>query len=85
MIGWVAARQSPWLGAVTLAAYGLGLVVPLAIAGTLAARREQAPGAASFMQERVRLVSGLSLAVAGGFMLSMWTVRATWALFFPSL
>jgi len=85
MIGWVAAQQSPWLGALTLAAYGLGLVVPLAIAGTLAARGDQAPDPASLMQERLRLVGGVSLALAGGFMLSMWTVRATWALFFPSL
>lgn len=83
MIGWVAARQSAWLGAATLAAYGLGLVVPLAIAGTLAARGEQASGPSSELQERVRLIGGVSLAAAGGFMLSMWTVRATWALFFP--
>jgi hypothetical protein len=34
------------------------------------------------LQERVRLVGGVALAVAGGFMLSMWTLRATWALFF---
>jgi cytochrome c biogenesis protein CcdA len=85
MLGWVAAQQSPWLGALTLAAYGLGLVVPLAIAGTLTAGRGQAPGAvsAAVVQERVRLVGAVSLAAAGGFMLSMWTVRATWALFFP--
>jgi cytochrome c biogenesis protein CcdA len=83
MIGWVAAQQSAWLGAATLAAYGLGLVVPLAIAGTLAVRGEQASGPSSQLQERVRLVGGVSLAAAGGFMLSMWTVRATWALFFP--
>jgi cytochrome c biogenesis protein CcdA len=83
MIGWVAAQQSPWLGAVTLAAYGLGLVVPLALAGTLAARGERAASPSSSLQERVRLVGGVSLAAAGGFMLSMWTVRATWALFFP--
>jgi cytochrome c biogenesis protein CcdA len=82
MIGWVAAQQSPWLGAVTLAAYGLGLVVPLALAGTLAARGERASSPSSSLQERVRLVGGVSLAAAGGFMLSMWTVRATWALFF---
>src|SRR3989441_6553472 len=37
VIGWVAAQQSAWLGAVTLMAYGLGLMVPLAVAGTLAA------------------------------------------------
>lgn len=82
MLGWVAARQSPWLGAATLAAYGLGLVVPLAIAGTLAARGGRAPVEA--LQQRVRLVGGASLAMAGGFLLSMWTLRATWALFLPS-
>ncbi len=82
MIGWVAAQQSPWLGAVTLAAYGLGLMVPLAVAGTLAVRGGvSAPSEA--LQERVRLVGGAALALAGGFLLSMWTVRATWALFLP--
>src|SRR2546427_281776 len=79
VIGWVAARQSPWLGAITLMAYGLGLVVPLAVAGTLMARGDRCT---QVLQERVRLVGGVALAVAGGFMLSMWTVRATWALFF---
>jgi cytochrome c biogenesis protein CcdA len=80
VIGWVAARQSPWLGAVTLMAYGLGLVVPLAVAGTLLARGGRG---AQLLQERVRLVGGGALAVAGGFLLSMWTLRATWALFLP--
>ena len=84
MIGWVAARQSAWLGAVTLAAYGLGLVVPLAVAGTLAVGRGDAAGPSEAFQARVRLVGGVSLAVAGGFLLSMWTVRATWALFVSS-
>ena len=79
IIGWVAASQSPWLGAVTLMAYGLGLVVPLAVAGTLMARGDHRT---QVLQERVRLVGGVALAVAGGFMLSMWTLRATWALFF---
>src|SRR2546427_2872418 len=77
--GGVAASQSPWLGAVTLMAYGLGLVVPLAVAGTLMARGDHRT---QVLQERVRLVGGVALAVAGGFMLSMWTLRATWALFF---
>jgi len=83
MIGWVAARQSAWLGAVTLMAYGLGLMVPLAVLGTLAAARGEASAglATERMQERLRFVSGVSLAVAGGFLLSMWTLRATWALF----
>jgi len=82
VIGWVAAQQSAWLGAVTLMAYGLGLVVPLAILGTLAARGGTvgAIGSAD-LQARVRVFTGASLAVAGGFLLSMWTVRATWALF----
>ena len=81
MLGWVAAQASAWLGAITLAAYGLGLVVPLAIAGTLAVRGGAA--AQPQFQERLRVVGGVSLAVAGGFLLSMWTVRATWALFLP--
>ncbi len=82
MIGWVAAQQSAWLGAATLAAYGLGLMVPLAILGTLAAGRgERAGFDAAVWQERARRVSGASLALAGGFLLSMWTLRATWALF----
>src|SRR5439155_2624693 len=38
IIGWVAASQSPWLGAVALIAYGLGLVVPLPAARTVVAR-----------------------------------------------
>src|SRR2546422_6703940 len=80
IIGWVAARESPWLGAITLMAYGLGLMVPLAVAGTLVAR---GGAGAQVFQARVRLVGGVALAVAGGFLLSMWTVRATWALFFP--
>ena len=80
IIGWVAARESPWLGAITLMAYGLGLMVPLAVAGTLVARGGDG---AQVFQARVRLVGGVALAVAGGFLLSMWTVRATWALFFP--
>jgi cytochrome c biogenesis protein CcdA len=79
IVGWVAAQGSAWLGALTMAAYGLGLVVPLAIAGALAARGG-GPALPHF-QERLRVVGGVSLAVAGGFMLSMWTVRATWALF----
>ncbi|HSF07321.1 MAG TPA: hypothetical protein VLG10_16180 [Methylomirabilota bacterium] len=83
MIGWVAARQSAWLGAVTLAAYGLGLVVPLAVAGTLAVGRDDGTGPSEAFQARVRLVGGVSLAVAGGFLLSMWLLRATWALFVP--
>ena len=80
IIGWVAARQSAWLGAATLMAYGLGLMVPLAMVGTLLARGDSR---AQVLQERVRTVGGVALAVAGGFLLSMWTVRATWALFFP--
>jgi len=83
MIGWVAARQSAWLGAVTLAAYGLGLVVPLAVAGTLAVGRDESVAPSEAFQARVRLVGGVSLAVAGGFLLSMWVLRATWALFLP--
>ena len=31
--------------------------------------------------QRLRLVSGGALALAAGFLLSMWTLRATWALF----
>ena len=82
VIGWVAARQSAWLGAATLMAYGLGLVVPLAILGTLGARKHAVDAVASVeWQARVRIFTGASLAVAGGFLLSMWTVRATWALF----
>jgi cytochrome c biogenesis protein CcdA len=81
MIGWVAARESAWLGAVTLAAYGLGLMVPLAVAGTLAVGRDDGTGPSEAFQARVRLVGGVSLAVAGGFLLSMWGLRATWALF----
>jgi cytochrome c biogenesis protein CcdA len=85
MLGSIAARHSAWLGAVTMGAYGLGLMVPLAVAGTLAARRDAATRESlPTWQERVRIVGGASLAVAGGFMLSMWTLRATWALFFPS-
>jgi cytochrome c biogenesis protein CcdA len=79
IIGWIAARQSPWLGAITLMAYGVGLVLPLAVAGTLMTRGDRRT---QVLQERVRLVGGIGLAVAGGFMLSMWTLRATWALFF---
>lgn len=81
VIGWVAAQQSGWLGAATLMAYGLGLMVPLAIIGTLASRPDTAL-ATGRAQQRLRVVSGVSLALAGGFMLSMWSLRATWALFF---
>lgn len=83
VIGWVAAQQSAWLGALALIAYGVGLMVPLAIAGTLAAGR-LGPGddEAQVFQRRASVVGGVSLAVAGGFLLSMWTLRATWALFF---
>ncbi|HEV8641989.1 MAG TPA: hypothetical protein VGV13_12890 [Methylomirabilota bacterium] len=85
VIGWVAAQQSAWLGALTLMAYGLGLMVPLAVAGTLAAGRAGRAGAdALALQRRVSVVSGVSLALAGGFLLSMWTLRATWALFLPA-
>ncbi len=82
VIGWVASQRSAWLGAVTLMAYGLGLMVPLAIAGTLAAGRAGQTAVSERAQERLRVVSGGSLALAGGFLLSMWTLRATWALFF---
>ena len=81
VIGWVASQRSAGLGAVTLMAYGLGLMVPLAIAGTLAAAGTGRTAVSERTQERLRLVSGGSLALAGGFMLSMWTLRATWALF----
>ncbi len=82
VIGWVAAQRSAWLGAITLMAYGLGLMVPLAIAGTLAAGRGGRTALVSERaQERLRVVSGAGLALAGGFLLSMWTLRATWALF----
>ncbi len=82
VLGWVAAQQSAWLGAATLAAYGLGLMLPLAILSTAAARPAGAVVLASArMQERFRLVGGVSLALAGGFLLSIWTLRATWALF----
>lgn len=82
VIGWVAAQRSAWLGAITLMAYGLGLMVPLAIAGTLAAGRGGRTALISERaQERLRVVSGAGLALAGGFLLSMWTLRATWALF----
>src|SRR5918996_2577539 len=79
IIGWVAAQQSIWLGAATLMAYGLGLMLPLAVAGTLAVTPGAAATSAAF-QERVRLVGGASLAAAGGFMLAIWTLKATWAL-----
>lgn len=82
VIGWVASQRSAWLGAATLMAYGLGLMVPLAIAGTLAAGRAGLTVVSEHVQARLRVVSGASLALAGGFMLSMWTLRATWALFF---
>jgi cytochrome c biogenesis protein CcdA len=82
VIGWVASQRSAWLGSVTLMAYGIGLMVPLAIAGTLAAGRGGHAAISERTQERLRIVSGASLALAGGFMLSMWTLRATWALFF---
>jgi cytochrome c biogenesis protein CcdA len=81
VVGWVAARQSAGLGAITMAAYGLGLVVPLAVAGTLAVGRSDSADQSEAFQARVRLVGGVSLAVAGGFLLSMWALRATWALF----
>jgi cytochrome c biogenesis protein CcdA len=81
VIGWVASQRSAWLGAATLMAYGLGLMVPLAIAGTLAAGRTGQMALSERAQARLRVVSGASLALAGGFMLSMWTVRATWAVF----
>jgi cytochrome c biogenesis protein CcdA len=80
VIGWVAAQQSAWLGAVTLMAYGLGLVTPLAIAGSLASGRALVTRVAG-LQDRVALVSGVAMAVTGGFLLSMWALRATWALF----
>jgi cytochrome c biogenesis protein CcdA len=81
VIGWVAAQRSAWLGAATLMAYGIGLMVPLAIAVTLAAGHGGHAAISERTQERLRIVSGASLALAGGFMLSMWTLRATWALF----
>src|SRR5262245_13463487 len=81
VIGWVAAQQSVWLGAAVLMAYGLGLVVPLAVAGSLAAGRG-ALARASVLQDRLAVVTGVAMALTGGFMLSMWTLRATWALFF---
>ena len=81
VIGWVAAQRSAWLGAVTLMAYGVGLMVPLAIAGTMAAGRGDEAALTERTQQRLRIVSGAALALAGGFMLSMWTLRATWALF----
>ena len=80
VIGWVAAQQSAWLGAVTLMAYGLGLVVPLAMAGSLASGRALVARVAA-LQERAALVSGVAMALTGGFLLSMWSLRATWALF----
>ncbi len=33
------------------------------------------------MKDRLRVVSGVSLTLAGGFLLSTWTLRVTWALF----
>lgn len=80
VIGWVAAQRSAWLGAVTLMAYGVGLMVPLAIAGTVASARRHT-AFSERTQETLRVVSGGGLALAGGFLLSMWTLRATWALF----
>src|SRR2546425_12667655 len=70
IIGWGAARESPWLGAITLMAYGLGLMVPLAVAGTLVARG--GAGAQAF-QARVRLVGGGAVGVPRGCLLSVWT------------
>lgn len=83
VIGWVAAQQTVWLGAVTLMAYGIGLMLPLAVAGTLAVTPGGVTTSAAF-QERVRLVGGASLAAAGGFLLAIWTLKATWALFLPN-
>jgi cytochrome c biogenesis protein CcdA len=86
VIGWVASRGSAWLGAVTLMAYGLGLTVPLALAGMAVARRSLTSGdALEVWQERVRVVGGVSMALAGGFLLSMWTLRATWVLFYDAI
>ncbi len=71
-IGWVAAQQSAVLGAAPLMAYGLRLMVPLAILGTLAATRAGITGFnAEVAQERARLVSGVSPAPPGGFLQSM--------------
>src|SRR5918996_432194 len=55
VVGWVAAQQSVWLGAVTLMASGLGLMLPLAVAGTLAVT-PGGPATSAGFQEGVRLV-----------------------------
>lgn len=82
VLGWVAAQQSVWLGAATLVAYGLGLIIPLGIAGTLGGGGFSVGGAAiQVLQERVRVVTGFSMALVGGFLLSTWTIRAASALF----
>jgi cytochrome c biogenesis protein CcdA len=86
VIGWVASHGSVWLGAVTLMAYGLGLTTPLALAGMAVARRSRtSSGAVEVWQERIRVVGGVSMALAGGFLLSMWTLRATWVLFHDAI
>jgi cytochrome c biogenesis protein CcdA len=86
VVGWVASRGSAWLGAVTLMAYGLGLTVPLALAGMAVARRSLTSGETlEAWQERVRVVGGVSMALAGGFLLSMWALRATWVLFYDAI
>jgi cytochrome c biogenesis protein CcdA len=86
VIGAVAAQGSAWLGAAALMAYGLGLIVPLALAGMAVARRSlRVSDGLETWQERVRIVGGVSMALAGGFLLSMWTLRATWVLVFAGI
>lgn len=81
VIGWVVAQRSAWLGAATLAADGLGLTVPLAIAGTAASRRTGSIDVQRF-RERLRVGTATAMALAGGFLLSMWGLRVTLTLFF---
>jgi hypothetical protein len=51
------------------------------MAGSLAVGPDAGATPSEAFQARVRLVGGVSLAVAGGFLLSIWLLRATWALF----
>src|SRR5207244_4461314 len=78
----VAAKvTTPWAreAIASIALTVVGVLALVVAPGGLGVTRPLLP---QVLQERVRLVGGVALAVAGGFMLSMWTLRATWALFF---
>lgn len=75
LLGWAVAAANPWFGAILLAVYGLGRVVPAVVLGGLIVagtqRRDVSRGMTSFRERTSRLTNGV-LAAMGSYLIVLF-------------